>query len=324
MKTSVLIYIQLSIIAILLIFFLVMHISIKQHRRVRKIGYSILLKDKFPTDTVWDEYFSKIPNQRYKAVIHGKDNISSKINPDCTTLLRSTFVPSIETKWGHYTIVKAQIATIRELLKDPEIDRICFISGNCIPLRSFYDSVKILEKCNKSIFTLFNMTVRFPRFEELLKYGIHPDDVGFHHQWCIIRRDHAQLLVDKFDEYIEWFKEIHAPDECAIMTVLQHYKVPKDQLKLVSCLNKVNGEDGMQGTTFTQWHDINYRYHLAVDKLSVSSPKIYKNISYEEMMHVINKSYCIFGRKFTNETNVIMWDETRVNISDFLRNEHIM
>ena len=42
------------------------------------------------------------------------------------------------------------------------------------------------------------------------------------------------------------------------------------------------------------------------------------------MMHVINKSYCIFGRKFTNETNVIMWDETRVNISDFLRNEYIM
>lgn len=301
-----------------------MHILVKHHRRVRKIGYSILLKDKFPTDTIWDEYLSKIPNQRYKAVIHGKNNISAKINPDCTTLLKSTFIPSIETKWGHYSIVKAQVASIRELLKDPEVDRICFISGNCIPLRSFQDTIKILERSNKSIFTLFNMSVRFPRFENLLKYNVHPDDVGFHHQWCIIRRDHAQILVDKYNEYIEWFKNIHAPDECAIMTVIQHYKTPKNQLKLVSSLNKVNDEDGMQGTTFTQWHDISYKYHLSIDKLSVSSPKAYSNISYEEFMHVLRKSDCIFGRKFTTDTKVILWDETRVSITEFLRIEKIL
>lgn len=324
MNSNTVFYIQLFIILILVLFIVIIHFAIKYHRRVRKIGYCILLKDKFPTDIIWDEYFSKIPNNRYKAVIHGKNNISSKINPDCNTLLKSTFIPSIETRWGHYSIVKAQISCIKELLKDPKVDRICFISGNCIPIRSFNNTIKILEKSNKSIFTLFNMTVRFPRFEALLNHGVHPDDVGFHHQWCVIRRDHAQLLVDKYDEYIEWFAEIHAPDECAIMTVLQHYKVPKDQLKLVSCLKKVNEEDGMQGTTFTQWHDINYRYHLSVDKLSVSSPKAYTNISYEELMHIINRSNCIFARKFTNDTKVIMWDDSRITISEFLRMEGIM
>lgn len=302
-----------------------MHILIKNHRKVRKIGYCILLKDNFPTDEIWEEFFSGIPENKYKIVIHGSENIKNNIDQKCKILLeKTTYVPTIETKWGHYSIVKAQISVLREILKDEKIDRLCFISGNCIPIKSFKKSKEYLEKNNKSLFALFNMSVRFPRFNELLKHGVHPEDVGFHHQWCVLRRDHAELLVKNYEEYIEWFKELHAPDECAILTTLLHYKVPKNQIKQVSCLKKIEGEDGLQGSTFTHWHDISYKYKFPFEKMPNSSPKLYNLISEEEFNHIIYKAPCIFARKFTKDSKVILYNDDQISIFEFLKRAEVL
>lgn len=322
---KVIFMIQLLLLTIIILTVIIVTILVKIHRRVRKIGYCILLKDEFPTDTIWEQFFEKIPKNRYKIAIHTKVDLSKFIAPNLKIINSATVVPRVETRWGHYSIVKAEVNTLKECLKDPEVDRLCFISGNCIPIKSFQNSIKFLEKNNKSIFSQFNMTVRFPRFDELLKYGIDKDDVGFHHQWCVLRRSHAQLLVDKYDEYIEWFANIHAPDECAILTVIQHYKTPKNEIRQISCLKKKDGEDGIQGTTFTHWHDINYRYRMdKLDKLSVSSPKLYEFISYQELIYIILKTPCIYARKFTKDTKVIMWDESQITLKEALEKEKVI
>ena len=326
MKSDLIIFtIELIILIILFTCILGITFAVKDHRKVRKIGYCILLKDEFPTDSIWEQFFEKIPNKRYKIAIHSKIDLSEFVDPSLKIINSAVVVPRVETRWGHYSIVKAQVNTLRECLKDPHVDRLCFISGNCIPIKSFANSIKFLEKNNKSIFSQFNMTVRFPRFDELLKHGIDKDDVGFHHQWCVLRRSHAQLIVDKYDEYIEWFSDIHAPDECTMLTVIQHYKTPKNQIRQISCLKKKDGEDGIQGTTFTHWHDINYRYRMdKLDKLSVSSPKLYEYISYQELMYVIMKTPCIFARKFTKNTKVVMWDESQISLTEALEKENII
>jgi hypothetical protein len=108
------------------------------------------------------------------------------------------------------------------------------------------------------------------------------------------------------------------------LTILLHYKVPRDQIKQVSCLKKVDGEEGIQGSTFTHWHDITYRYRMSIDKLSVSSPKIYKHISEEEFLHIINKAPCIFARKFNKDTKVVLWNEDQISLIEFLKKENVI
>jgi hypothetical protein len=321
----ILFLIQFVLLFLIFIGILTITLAVKDHRKVRKIGYCILLKDEFPTDAVWEKFFQGIPKNRYKIAIHSKVDLSEIVDPELEIINNAVVVPRIQTKWGDYSIVKAQVNTLRECLKDSQVDRFCFISGNCIPIKSFDNSIKFLEKNNKSIFSQFNMTVRFPRFEELINHGVDKDDVGFHHQWCVLRRSHAQLIVDKYDEYIEWFKDIHAPDESTMLTVIQHYKCPKNEIRQISCLKKKDGEDGLQGTTFTHWHDINYRYRMdKLDKLSVSSPKLYEYISYQELMFIAIKAPCIFARKFTKNTKVVLWDNTQISIIEALQKEKII
>jgi hypothetical protein len=251
---------------------------------VRKVAFCFLLKNDFPTESIWQAYFDKIPNEDVKIIIHGKPNVQLK-----TPLAhKATIVPPLETRWGHVSLVKAQTAMLREALKDESVDRICILSGQCIPLRSLNDLVHRLNKNPKSMFTLYDQRNRFPRFNALKKH-MPQEHIAFHQQWCVLLRRHATMLANNEARYIKWFDNLHAPDECTYLTMLKHYGE-------YNHLSSRSG--GFESVTFTHWHDIPYKFKSPDDPLTSSHPKTYDVITHEELQYLMSSPSILFARKF--------------------------
>lgn len=269
--------------------------------RSQKAGFCMLLTNDFPTQFIWDQYLKQNPECRL--VIHGKKDL--KIDPACTEIHRRAFVipDPIETSWGSLNLVKAQNICIRKLLEDEKIHRIFTVSGNCIPLRSEKDLLQRTNE-NESIFTEFNVPDRLESVKDNVTSvcKIDKDAFKLHSQWCVLTREHARILVNKEDEYARCFENVGSgvSDETVYLTTLRQHGCKN--IKIVPCLK--NNDDDVHGTTFCHWKNISYKFKGEGDSsIPENSPKMYKDISLDELNHIRNGEY-LFARKFSDDTKV--------------------
>jgi hypothetical protein len=259
---------------------------------MNKIAFLFLLYDIINHENIWFQFFNGISDNKYNIYIHYKTDDKLEFFNDYKLNINKT----INTKYADISIVKAQNILIKEALKDKNNKHFIFLSGSCIPLKSFNYIYNYLD-FKYSYFHIADPDDCFPDCEVALKYipKIHINKAS---QWCILNRPHSELLIkgaestDSANNYLIWFKDTYAPDELCYISYLS-YIFNKNGSNLLSkeIISTSYSSEPEIATTFANWEDMNYIY------ASEKELKNYKNISEEELNHLL-RSASLFGRKF--------------------------
>ena len=100
---------------------------------MNKIAFLFLIYDMINHEIIWYRYFQGIHKNRYNIYIHYKTDTTLEFFNEYKIDNRKI----INTKYADISIVKAQNILIKEALKDPKNTHFIFLSGSCIPLKSF-------------------------------------------------------------------------------------------------------------------------------------------------------------------------------------------
>jgi len=263
---------------------------------MNKIAFLFLIYDMINHESIWHRYFRDvrgISKSQYNIYIHYKTDVRLEFF-DEYKIHKSKI---IDTKYADISIVKAQNILIKEALKDAKNTHFIFLSGSCIPLKSFDYLYHYLEP-KYSYFHVADPDDCFPDCEVALQY-IPKRHIHKASQWSILNRKHGALLVgndsadaadaaDASDTYLRWFKDTYAPDELCYISYLSY--IYNDTLDDEIIATSYHSPPEV-ATTFANWEDMNYTF------VSERELKNYKNISEEELNHLL-RSKSLFGRKF--------------------------
>lgn len=255
---------------------------------MNKIAFLFLIYDMINHEIIWYRYFQGIHKNRYNIYIHYKTDTTLEFFNE----YKIDKSKIINTKYADISIVKAQNIIIKEALKDPMNTHFIFLSGSCIPLKSFNYLYNYLEP-KHSYFHVADPDDCFPDCKVALQY-IPKKHIKKASQWCILNRKHGELLIDGANganganNYLLWFKDTYAPDELCYISYLSYvYNQSLDDEIIATSYHS----PPEVATTFANWEDMNYKY------VSERELKNYKSINEEELVHLL-RSESLFGRKF--------------------------
>ncbi len=266
---------------------------------MNKIAFLFLIYDMINHESIWHRYFrgfeGGVRKNQYSIYIHYKTDVRLEFF-DEYKIDKSKI---IDTKYADISIVKAQNILIKEALKDAKNTHFIFLSGSCIPLKSFDYLYHYLEP-KYSYFHVADPDDCFPDCEVALQY-IPKRHIHKASQWCILNRKHGALLTadsatatdadtdaTASNTYLRWFEDTYAPDELCYISYLSY--IYNDTLDDEIIATSYHSPPEV-ATTFANWEDMNYKY------VSERELKNYKNISEEELEHLL-RSKSLFGRKF--------------------------
>jgi hypothetical protein len=263
---------------------------------MNKIAFLFLIYDMINHENIWHRYFRDfrdfeggICKSQYNIYIHYKTDVRLEFF-DEYKIHKSKI---IDTKYADISIVKAQNILIKEALKDAKNTHFIFLSGSCIPLKSFDYLYHYLEP-KYSYFHVADPDDCFPDCEVALQY-IPKRHIHKASQWSILNRKHSELLTadgatdaTASNTYLRWFEDTYAPDELCYISYLSY--IYNDTLDDEIIATSYHSPPEV-ATTFANWEDMNYKY------VSERELKNYKSISEEELEHLL-RSKSIFGRKF--------------------------
>lgn len=259
---------------------------------MKKIAFCFLIYDDINLEYFWYLFFKNINSNLYNIYIHYKENKPLKYFD------KFKINNCIETKYADISLVKAQNVLLENALKDPENKHFIFISGSCIPFKSFGHIYNTLNE-KYSYFNLSPNTNIMERCHVVAKY-IPQKYIRKSHQWCILNRKHAELMTNSTD-YINWFSRgVYAPDEHCYITKLFNSHLINE---IITTPN-----NSIYATTFTNWACSNYKYKFR----SKSGLKTYNSISKEELKHILT-GFCFFGRKFDKKCSNFLNNELYIS-----------
>jgi hypothetical protein len=250
---------------------------------MNKIAFLFLIYDIINHENIWFTFFNGISKNKYTIYIHYKTN--DKLEFFNEYKINKT----VNTKYADISIVKAQNILIKEALKDKNNKHFIFLSGSCIPLKSFNYIYNTLD-IKYSYFHIADPDDCFPDCEVALKY-IPKKHINKASQWCILNRRHSELLIkgtEGDNNYLIWFKDTYAPDELCYISYLSYIYNGSLSNELITTSYISPPE---VATTFANWEDMNYKY------VSERELKNYKYINEDELEHLL-RSKSLFGRKF--------------------------
>ena len=247
----------------------------------KKIALCFLIYDKINHEQIWYDYLKNIDPNKYNIYIHYKTNKPLRY------FEKYKLQNCIETQWGRLSIVLAQNLILKEALKDPLNQHFIWLSGSCIPIKSFNYVYNYLDM-EKSYFNICPDSQIFPRANNALNY-MESKNIKKAHMSSIINRKHSELFVNNDNNIKTWFKDVEIPDEHAYISLLHHYNLHNE---LILTNNLAVG-----AIIFAQWGD----NEMFKDSILVKqTPNEYKYICPEELEYLIN-SESLFARKFLPE-----------------------
>lgn len=263
---------------------------------MNKIAFLFLIYDMINHESIWHRYFHNfegIGKNRYNIYIHYKADTDVRLEFFDEYKIDKSKI--IDTKYADISIVKAQNILLKEALKDTKNTHFIFLSGSCIPLKSFEYLYHHLDTAY-SYFHVADPDDCFPDCEVALQY-IPKRHIKKASQWSILNRKHGALLVgsdssggddDPSNTYLRWFKDTYAPDELCYISYLSYVYNQSLDVEIIATSYDSPPE---VATTFANWEDMNYTF------VSERELKNYKSISEEELEHLL-RSKSLFGRKF--------------------------
>ena len=256
---------------------------------MNKIAFLFLIYDIINHESIWHRYFEGIGKNRYNIYIHYKADTNVRLEFFDEYKIDKSKI--IDTKYADISIVKAQNILLKEALKDAKNTHFIFLSGSCIPLKSFEYLYHHFDTAY-SYFHVADPDDCFPDCEVALQY-IPKRHIKKASQWSILNRKHAALLVgsdssDPSNTYLRWFEDTYAPDELCYISYLSYVYNESLDVEIIATSYDSPPE---VATTFANWEDMNYTF------VSERELKNYKSISEEELEHLL-RSKSLFGRKF--------------------------
>ena len=246
----------------------------------KKIAFCFLIYDKINNEELWLDFFNSAELSKYKIHIH------YKFNKYLEFFNQYKLDNTIETKHGDISIVHAQNLLIKEALNDKSITHIVFLSNSCIPVKSFgavYDFLNI----NYSYFNKSPDDQVFPNCDSVKIY-IPEKNIKKSSQWCILNRKHAEVIINN-KQYLDYFKDIDAPDEYVYITTLYNQNLNNELI--------LTNNAYLDATTFTNWC-------WCQELVSLTwGIKEYDIISNEEL-NLIKQSKSLFARKFNTNYSI--------------------
>ena len=256
-----------------------------------KIAFIFLIYSTINHENIWHTFFKNVDKTKYNIYIHYKTDVKLKYFDEYK------INETVSTKYADISIVKAQNHMLQEALKDINNTHFIFLSGSCIPFKSFDYIYNILDS-KFSYFHIADKEECLPDCREALNY-IDIKYLNKASQWCILNRKHAILIVNGANyyknayscrtlNYLVWIEKSYAPDELCYLTFLARIFNNKLENEIIATYYN---EPPEYATTFANWEGMDYKY------VSHNELKNYVYISENELMHLIN-SPCLFGRKF--------------------------
>jgi hypothetical protein len=148
---------------------------------IPKIAFLFLTISNVYHEMSWINYFHGREGQ-YSLYAHPKKAVTKN------SFLHHAVIPSSETTtWAN--TMNAQIALLKEALKDPDNSKFIFVSESTIPLTTFDVMYERLTSDPRSQFGFRKNPHNFRTFGGIKKLYKNP-------QWLILNRKHAQLMVD--------------------------------------------------------------------------------------------------------------------------------
>ena len=193
-----------------------------------KIAFLFLIIDIIHNYKLWVKFFENELNDQWSIYVHQKKEV------DIGWFNQYKLGTIVDTRWGDISLVKAQNLLMETALQDKSNEMFIFVSGTCVPIRTFDYIVSHLD-VNYSYFRItppsrsrYTTVSKYMTFDKFKKAS----------QWCILNRKHASLLISVKNEMIEMFSRVFAADEHAYITTLS-----------IRCPNEIID----QMTTMSNW-----------------------------------------------------------------------
>ncbi len=228
---------------------------------VPKIAFLFLTVGNIFNEKTWVNFFADAQD-RATIYVHSKHHLKK------TSFFREfEMQKKVPTQWDK--TMKAQVALLKEALKDPDNQKFVFLSETTIPLQNFDDMYNRLMKHDRSNFH-YQKNPHASR-----TFGSIPSDhIHFNSQWVILNRKHAELMAeDSF--FINEMTRDRFDNE--------HY--PSTFLASKKMLKEVEKKD----LTMVVWTG---------DKHPHEFSNLSKDPYKDDLLKVINKKRFLFARKF--------------------------
>jgi hypothetical protein len=244
---------------------------------MKKLAFCFLIYEEIECEELWHEFLKGVNHSRFNIYIHYKDNKPLKY------FERYKLERCIDTIYGEFSVVAATNVLLEEAYKDPENESMIFLSGHCVPFKSFDHIYSTLDS-GKSYFNICDPKVQdYSRCDPALKF-ISRSVLQKSAQNCILNRKHTSVLIEN-PIYLEWFKDVPSADEHCYITYLFHRGLEGELMTTPNIAF---------ATTFVNWSDYDYKYKCDY------SNKNYSSVSKEELLYLL-ESPSFFGRKFMRE-----------------------
>ena len=275
-----------------------------------KIAFIFLTYNNLKRPDIWNRFLDikddndNINNSKYinKFTIYNHAKEPEKITD---ILLKNKHIPEhIDTCWGCFASVEANILLLKEALKDPLNKKFILISESCIPIVSFDTLYLELMKDDKSRFIFWDTNNTEYRYNDLIEPEFPINEFIKHNgQGLIFNRLHSNLLVNSLIKYKNKWQNVGCVDE--------HYF--GNILKLLDKNFDLNNNN--KKSMFNNWHkgdlDINNMCNNENNDCSIcNEPQnhtphsaIFKNISNKSIDEIRQKDF-LFIRKVDDTTKV--------------------
>ena len=250
----------------------------------KKPAFCFMIYDKISNQDIWETFFKTVDISKYKILVHYKKDT------DLGWFNQFKLDKCLDTCWGCYSLVEAQILLAKNALKDSDVTHCIWLSGSCLPMKNFNHIFNYLDT-SKSYFNKSPDSQVFPRCDSLLQNkDIDKKYIKKAAMQSIINRKHSSLLIEHSKFIKDKFSTIKIPDEIAFITTLFYLRLENE---LVLTNNVTFG-----ATTYTCWKDMsNHRDYP--DSKKKGQPYSFSYISPEELQKVI-QSESLFARKCEN------------------------
>jgi len=249
---------------------------------MEKVAFLNLSYDSFNHDHIWKQFFDEGDPDSWNLYIHSKTKEPS-------LFFEYYLNKPIPTAWGHFSLVEATIAMMKEALKDEKNEYFTLISGAHIPLYPLDELVSLIKNRYKK--TTFSKHFSFHtkvKSQKVLRVGsIAPHPFDLYNAVCqffICRRSDVIKFVETFEEYSKYFVK----DEVIFADEFYFWAVARD-LKMDFVMGKA--------PTYSDWRmDI-----IGKDGVPERTPRVISLLN-EIMVDFLRKQGFLYARKLESQS----------------------
>jgi hypothetical protein len=281
-----------------------------------KIAFLFLTYNNLKRPDIWNKFFD-IENNNNDIISSSNTFASSKYSnkftiynhakePENVTdiLLKGKHIPEhIETCWGCFGTVEANILMMKEAMKDSLNTKFILVSESCIPIVSFDKFYNEIMKDDKSRFKMWDNNNTIHRYNDIVETDILVNNFVKHNgQGIILNRYHLELLVNSLSKYKNNWKNMGCVDEHYFGNILK-------QLDLDFDINN-NSKNSMFNSWLKDELDINkicndnsYESICKTHHKGTKSSSTFENISNKAIDELRTKNY-LLARKVDKDTEI--------------------